>query len=165
MRPNPALRPIKASDPHWALLYHLKSYIFAFQTQHINRAVHELKTHKNAGPFVYLLSFVPAMLAADAIRMMIQYGPDGPDWDDEFTLDDYVWRATQRSGILGLGEPLVQASNNLNRFGGTGVESLVGPTGQQFIEAGRTLFHGTPSSYKTAVNAMPLNNVYRQLLM
>ena len=161
MRPNAAIRPVNASDPHYALIYHLKQYIFAFQTQQINRVVNEAKTHKNYGPLILLTSFIPAMMAGNMIRMMLQYGPEGPDWDDEYTLGDYAWRATQGSGVLGLAEPILQAKNNLDRYGGTGAEALIGPTGQQFVELGRTVLHGSPSTYKAMLNALPLSNLVR----
>jgi hypothetical protein len=126
LRPNAAQRPIWASDPNYALVFHLKSFMFSFHDRILRRVVQEAALG-NVTPLILLTAFVPAMLFADILRDMIQFGLDGNPRKAHWGLEDHIWNATQRSGINGIGQLLVDAKQDV-QFGGFGYESLVGPT-------------------------------------
>jgi hypothetical protein len=163
MRPNAAQRPLNASDPHWIMLFHLKQYIFSVQSQILNRVLKEAIVHKNGLPLANLASFVPVMLAADYMRSSIQYAFNDDDTSpfEKYDIDTLLWRSVRRSGILGMVELFTSFGENVSRHGGTGIESLIGPAPQQALELARTLLTGTPSAWKAFVNALPVNNVFR----
>jgi hypothetical protein len=166
LRPNAANRPLRASDPHWQLLFHMKHYIFAVQHQILNRIFKEAYKHGNYVPVAALAAYPGVMLMGDFMRSTIQYGL--ADEDDEwknpynrYSFGELLMRSTRRSGVLGILEPYTGFGENVNRFGGTGFEVLTGPSVQQGLELSRTLLTGSPSAYKAMHNALPLSNVYR----
>ena len=126
LRPNAAQRPIWASDPNYALIFHLKSFMFSFHDRILRRAFQEAALG-NAVPLVLLTAFVPAMLFADILRDMIQFGLDGNPRKARWGLEDHIWNATQRSGLNGIGQLVIDAKSDI-QFGGFGYESMVGPT-------------------------------------
>lgn len=129
LRPNATLRPIWASDPHWMLFFHLKSFMYAFHERIIKRIVREAG-EGNMMPMLMSGLFIPAMMMLDYLRDLIQHlGEDDPqkvNWD----WDDHALEAVQRSGMLGLGMLAVDAGQNI-KMGGWGYESFAGPTYQQ----------------------------------
>ncbi len=126
LRPNAAQRPIWASDPNYALIFHLKSFMFSFHDRILRRAFQEAALG-NVAPLVLLTAFVPAMLFADILRDMIQFGLDGNPRKERWGLEDHIWNATQRSGLNGIGQLVIDAKSDI-QFGGFGYESMVGPT-------------------------------------
>ena len=153
LRPNAAHKPIWANDPHFALMAHLKQFVYSFQHTIIDRVVNELE-HGNFTPGVALASYVPIMIAADLAKGMIQGGGQQPDWKEGWTAGDYVWSGVQRAGLLGTGQFM---SDAVSHKGGLG--SLLGPTVEQLSEAtqvvgGRSQF--APFAYK----ALPANALY-----
>jgi hypothetical protein len=126
LRPNAAQRPIWASDPNFALIFHLKSFMFSFHDRILRRAFQEAALG-NVAPLVILSAFVPAMLFADILRDMIRFGLGGDPRKASWGLEDHIWNATQRSGVNGIGQLLVDAKSDI-QFGGFGYESMVGPT-------------------------------------
>jgi hypothetical protein len=166
LRPNAANRPLRASDPHWQLLFHMKHYIFAVQHQILNRIYKEAVEHKNFVPVGLLALYPGVMFMADFFRSTIQYGlaDEEDEWKnpyERYSFGELMARSTRRSGVLGILEPYTGFGENINRFGGTGFEVLTGPTIQQGLELSRTMLTGSPSAYKAMHNALPLSNVYR----
>ena len=56
LRPNAAHRPIWASDPNYALIFHLKSFMFAFHDRILRRAWRESEMG-NIAPLLLLSAF------------------------------------------------------------------------------------------------------------
>lgn len=145
LRPTAAQRPIWASDPHFMLVFHLKSFMYSFHDRILRRAMHEAKEGHYA-PLVGLGSFVPTMIASDMVRDVIQHGGTSPHkagWD----FSDYVVSGVTRSGVPGLGNIGLDAANDIN-YGGWGLESLAGPTVQQALNF-------------DPAKAIPAQNLYR----
>jgi hypothetical protein len=103
LRPSAAQRPAWASDPHYALFFHLKQFTYSFQQVILRRAWHEFQ-HGNLTPAMVLLSYVPLMLAADIAKGIIQGGGSEPEWKKGWTVGDYTVNAVQRAGLLGVGQ-------------------------------------------------------------
>lgn len=80
VRPNAAMRPMWASDPHYAVFYHLKSFAYAFHKTILERVINEMK-HDNYVPALYMLSiYTPVMIAADAAKELLIIGDKEPAW-------------------------------------------------------------------------------------
>ncbi len=82
-------------------------------------------------------------------------GGQQPDWKDKWGPGDYLWSATQRAGLLGVGQ-----------FAVDGIErttSLGGPTVEQFAE-GAGMLGGREQFKHFALRALPANALYAQAL-
>ena len=104
LRPNPALRPMKASDPKLALVYMLKGFMYAFTKQILGRVYHEMvRKHGEHGmsaemlaPLAYASSAIPFAALGVMLKDTLKYiGSD--EEPPERELLDYI----SRSGLLG----------------------------------------------------------------
>lgn len=130
LRPDAAMRPIWASDPHWMLVFHLKSFIYAFHDRILKRVNYEA-TQDNAKPALILQMYVPVMIAADMLRAVIQgnWEDDRENWD----LETWIAHAYQRAGLYGLaqfGIDEVQSVEYNNLFG----LSFAGPVAGSVVD-------------------------------
>jgi hypothetical protein len=157
LRPDAADKPIWMNDPHWALVAHLKQFVYAFHHTILKRVGHEMR-NGNYVPAMALASYVPIMIAADAAKGMLQNGGDEPEWKKNWGLEDYVAHGVQRAGLLGVGQLGVDAYVDVQR-GGTGVGALAGPTLEQMGDALQVL-GGHKQFESFALRAMPANALY-----
>lgn len=129
LRPDAAQRPVWASDPHFMLLFHLKSYMYSFHERILRRVAHELG-HGNLMPLLYLGWYIPVMIAADLLRDLVQFGTNGNPRKASWSTMDYIANAAERAGLPGNLQMVMDAQQDRD-FGGWGIESLAGPTVQQ----------------------------------
>jgi uncharacterized protein YciW len=148
LRPNAAQRPAWASNPKFALLFHLNQYTYSFQKVILERMYSEAK-HGNYDPaMVAVAGYIPVMLAANIVRAFIQGGGEEPDWmKGQDSLVDWVKRAVQGAGLLGV-------SGMISEKFPTG---LAGPTVQQAADA---VFKDKDIT-DTMEKALPLQVIYR----
>lgn len=151
LRPNAAQRPAWASDPHYAMFFHLKQFTYSFHHVILKRVAHEW-VNGNLTPGLVLASYVPVMIAADIARGFIQGGGQQPDWKKKWGLGDYVESGVQRAGLLGIGQFALDAKN-------MGVGALGGPAVEQVTSA------ATDPAYNTFVRSLPANPAYRDMLL
>lgn len=157
LRPDAVDKPIWMSDPHYALVAHLKQFVYSFHETILKRVVHEAQ-HGNYAPGAALASYVPMMLAADMVKGIIQGGGEQPDWKDGWGPGDYLWSAMERAGLFGTGQFAIDALSDVQR-GGSGVGALSGPTVEQLTDAVRVM--GGREHFKPfAVKSMPANALY-----
>jgi hypothetical protein len=155
-RPNAAMRPTWANDPHYALFFHMKAFMYAIQRVTLSRAGAELK-HGNFGPLATLgLGFVPVMIAADIMRGFVANGGDEPPWMRRMKgAGDYYWRGVERAGLYGVG----QIGRDVLDYGPL---ELGGPTVEQ---AGRAVAHISGGRWnKVWRDALPSVPVIRKAL-
>jgi len=126
LRPNAAQRPIWASDPHYMLFFHLKSFMYSMHDRILRRAWTEMYKHGNAAPAMAVMMYVPAMIAIDAARDWIKYGFDGSPRKGNWSAQDYIENAINRSGIVGVGGMMIMDSKSDREFGGVGLENHLG---------------------------------------
>ena len=101
VRPNAALRPSWASDPHYALIFHMKQFTYAMHKVLLERVAHEYK-HGNYDPMLNMvLTFVPAMILSDFMRGFATYGGE-PPWKKKWGVAEYVADGVQRAGLMGI---------------------------------------------------------------
>lgn len=159
LRPDAADKPVWMNDPHWALIAHLKQFVFSFHETILKRVGHEFE-HGNYAPAMALTSYVPIMIAADLVKGMVQGGGEQPEWKDGWTLGDYVMSGVERAGLLGTGQFLTDAVQDVQR-GGSGVGALLGPTVEQLTDAVRVL-GGNAQFDRFAIKSMPANALYAE---
>ena len=128
LRPNPNQRPTWMNDPNWQIFSHLKGFYFTYHEQILRRA-YTRASQGDFTPALYMMSYVPIMLATDLLRDVLTSGPDDDDWELSFgeRLDD----AVRRSGIygsIGLLPDLVES----RQYGGTIMSDVLGPTADHF---------------------------------
>jgi hypothetical protein len=158
LRPDAVDKPPWMSDPHFALVAHLKQFVFSFQETLLKRVAHEM-THGNYTPAMAMASYVPTMLAADFLKGMIQGGGQQPAWKQDWDAQDYLANATERGGLYGVGQFGVDVFHDLRR-GGSPVGALSGPTLQQLGDAANLM--GGKESFKSfAIGSMPAHALYQ----
>lgn len=130
LRPNPSQRPLWASDPHFALLFHLKSFMYSFQKTILNRLYHEAKMG-NAMPLMNAAMYIPVMLTVGMMKDMVKdIGDDDegitPDWKKNWGTMDYMWDAAQKGGLTGITQPVFDFMRE-RKFGGSGIGAFISP--------------------------------------
>lgn len=161
LRPDAVDKPIWMSDPHFALIAHLKQFVYSFNETILKRVGHEFD-HGNYAPAMALASYVPMMIAADLVKGLIQGGGDQPDWKKDWTLWDYTQSGIERGGLLGTGQFAMDAFKDV-REGGSGIGALAGPTVEQLTDAARVI-GGRAEFGSFALKSMPANALYAHSL-
>lgn len=132
LRPNASMRPIYMSDPMWMLVSHLKQYTYLFQQTILKRVYHEAK-HGNYSPAFTLAGYVPMIIAADMARIALTPGSGDDDARANWDTSDWLWRGVQRAGFFGPGQMVLDAGADM-AYGDIGIESIAGPSAQQFLD-------------------------------
>lgn len=162
LRPTAATRPIWASDPHFALLFHLKSFIYTFHAQILTRVWREGVKHDQLTPLLLLSIYVPAMIGADLLRDFARFGPGGDPSKENWTPVDWAMHATERAGLPGLASFVLDAQQD-RQWGGIGIESALGPTADSATELLGDLFTGELGA-ESLLEQLPGQNVIRPRL-
>jgi hypothetical protein len=152
LRPDAADKPIWMNDPHWALVSHLKQFVFAFNETILKRVTHEYN-QGNYRPAMALASYVPVMLAADFTKGLLQGGGEQPEWKRNWGPQEYLWSATQRAGLLGVGQFAVDAASDAGQ--------LTGPTIEQLTD-GVQAIGGRDQFAPFALKSLPANALYSE---
>ena len=122
---------------------------YSFHQTILKRAVKEMN-HGNLAPMGAFVWYIPTMIAADITKGLIQGGGELPAYMKGMDLGDHIMRATQRAGVLGIGQIGVDAGEDMFSLAGPGVE--------QMIDAMRD-----PLS-ETTIKALPAHGLYAQAL-
>ena len=122
LRPNPSMRTLWGSDPHFQLFQYLKSFMYTFHERILKRVGHELM-EGNYAVMIGLLSYVPAMIAADLLRELIQYGGEGDPRKSNWGAGDYITHGAIRGGLLGYTQQGLDIHKDL-KWGGYGVSGM-----------------------------------------
>lgn len=114
LRPNAAMRPIWASDPRYALLWHLKSFVYAFGKVIMGGAIQEMRNSGKNGdyfnamlqPVMMGVTFMPLAALGLFLRGIVQYDMwEGEDENldpyEEMAMGNYLFELTKRSGFWG----------------------------------------------------------------
>ena len=156
LRPNAAHRPIWMSDPHYALLSHLKQFTYSFHQTILKRVTEEAK-HGNYGPLLPLLSYVPVSIAASFVKGIVQGGGDDPEWKRGWGVSDYVWDGVQRAGLLGIRQFGSDILSDVGR-GGTGLGVIIGPAADHVLGFTRDISRG--NFEHAVIDSLPVNDMY-----
>jgi hypothetical protein len=122
LTPNAGQRPTWASDPHYAVLFHLKQFTYSFQDTILRRAFNEA-SHGNMNPIGALAAAVPTMVAADMVKGLVVGGGSFPAYMKAWDAGDWIQHGIQRAGHLGVAQFGVDAMSDPT--------SLLGPTVDQ----------------------------------
>jgi len=159
LRPDAADKPLWMNDPRWALVSHLKQFVYSFQKVILARVVHEIQ-QGNYTPLMALAAYVPVMIAADFAKGALQGGGDQPEWKQGWDIGDYLNHGVQRSGLLGVSEFGFDIKQDMSR-GGSGLGALVGPTIEQFGDVMQML-GGQREAGSIILKSMPANALYAE---
>lgn len=147
LSPNAAQRPAWASDPHYAALFHLKSFTYGFQETILTHAKEEAEAG-NYRPGMQLLAGVPIMIAADIVKALITGGGSLPGYMANWGVADWVLHGIGRAGMSGVGEI------GLNAWGDP--SSLLGPTIDQVFDTVKD-----PGGKLANLDMIPIARVFR----
>jgi hypothetical protein len=154
MRPNAAARPIMASHPGVALIYHLKSFLYQVHEVVLKRLKYNIDEAQT--PAQYAAALLPAigMMLMTAIglelRELIQYaGSNRKPPTDRMDGWEYTFELMQRSGLTGISQLAFDLEAADDR-GMSHVAGIGGPTLSQAVQ-----IVGKPSS-QTIPKAIPV---------
>jgi hypothetical protein len=147
LRPNAAQRPAWASNPKYALLFHLNQFTYSFHKVILERMYNEAKKGNYDPLMVAAAGYVPVMLASNIIRAFIQGGGEEPDWMKGESIIDWIKRAVQGAGLTGV----PGAISDKLPYG------VAGPTVQQALDA---VFEDKDLT-TTIEKSLPLQAIYR----
>jgi len=122
LRPNPSMRTLWGSDPHFQLFQYLKSFMYTFHERILKRVGHEAM-EGNYAAFVGLLAYIPTMIVADLLREVIQYGSAGNPRKANWGAADYIQHGAIRGGLLGYAQQGVDIHTDM-KWGGYGVGGM-----------------------------------------
>jgi hypothetical protein len=143
LRPNAAQRPAWASDPHYAVFFHMKQFMYSFQKVIIQRTFDELKAGNVAPIATLAFGYVPIMIAADMAKGVLTGFGDEPDWKKGWGPSDYIVNGVQRAGLLGVGQMAVDTlAYGPAALGGPAVEQAAGAV---MDPIGRTALRALPA--------------------
>lgn len=153
-----------ASNPYLAPITHLKQFVWAFNATITNRVANELENN-NYKPLMLAAAYVPAMIAADFLKDMVNYAGEEPPYKKDWGVVDYVKHGINRSGFTGTGAFFVDAKEDIMR-GGTGGESFAGPSLEQLKKLVQAVgAEDSAAMERWMVKALPANALYDQALM
>ena len=103
LTPNAGQRPTWASDPHYAVLFHLKQFTYSFHHTILKRAFNEAN-HGNMNPFGALAAAIPTMIAADMVKGLVLGGGSLPAYMKAWDAGDWMLHGAERAGLGGVGQ-------------------------------------------------------------
>lgn len=163
LNPTAADLPGWGSNPYFAPIFHLKQFMFTFQNVIMSRIAHEME-QGNYKPLWISSIYIAGMIAADMMRGYISNFGEEPPWQKDWGAADYLVNGVERSGLLGSGALLTGMKDDM-MHGGTGYESLAGPSIEQLRKGLSASQAGETAWWNFTVKAMPLNPIYDQWLL
>ena len=148
LRPNAAQRPSWASDPHWALVWHMKQFTYTFHKVILERVWNEAYKHGNIEPMMLLMAtYIPMMIAADAAKALLITG-DEPYWMKE-GLSGQISHGAVRANLMGIPQLPLEAYNK-------DVAQIAGPSAEWVKD------WVTEPAGEQALGSLPFGSVVRQ---
>lgn len=163
LNPTSADLPGWGSNPYFAPIFHLKQFMFTFQSTILSRITQEAE-QGNYKPLLAASAYIPGMIAADMIRGFVSNFGEQPPWQENWEVSDYVLNGVERSGLLGVGAMFTSMKDDM-MHGGAGYESLAGPSVDQLKKGVRAIQGGDQAIWNFMVKSMPLNPIYDQWAM
>lgn len=142
VRPNATQRPVWGSDPRWMMVWHLKSFMYAYGSTILGGLSNEVQArYKESGSkldaalplLVYAIPMLMMSGLALELREFIQYklfGLGSKPYSDGVHGADYIMELVSRGGALGpmeMGYSFVEDEQK----GRSAITGLLGPTVQQ----------------------------------
>jgi hypothetical protein len=162
LRPNAAHRPIWASDPHFAVFFHLKQFMWSFHARVLGRMAHEAQYGNFAPVMGAALMYILVMGAADELRELLKYGTEGNPNTAHWGFTDRVWNSIQRAGLTGTYQAMLDSQED-RMYGGYGFESFMGPTANQAWNFMKTPWKDSEFMDRQLNRAIVLNNTRQTL--
>jgi len=133
IRPDPAIRPVYGSDSRFALLFHLKGFLYGYHEIFLRQAWNLSQSTEGSFamrmmPFIVLGALTLPLAAAgyEIRRKLPIFGSDRP----RGTPPEYFWELMKRSGNLGVYQ-LVSDMDEASDFGNPALTALGGPSVEQ----------------------------------
>ena len=165
---NPAEKTLWGNDPVWRLVWHLKSFMYAYYQKVMKRAWHEFKARGNKIPAAYYAAFGFAMgLAAFGLvlRDLVQYqlwGNEG--YVEKMSPTQFAYQSFIRTGFLGPAQLIADIRDAADR-GRAPLMAVAGPSVtwiSDFIEY--PLHKTVPSSIPVLAQVPVVRDPMREVL-
>jgi hypothetical protein len=121
MRPDASQRPVWSSNPWFAIVWHLKTFMYAFKDIVLNRLWFEVQRSGIEGaarlaPILHLMMLLPLAALGLELRELIQYRLGGmTPRSDRMNGFDYMIDLVNRSGALGPAQMVMDMKGSADR--------------------------------------------------
>tara|TARA_B100000035_G_scaffold92368_2_gene78033 strand:- start:1104 stop:9533 length:8430 start_codon:yes stop_codon:yes gene_type:complete len=141
MNPDPGRKPAWMSDPRFALVAHIKSWIFTFNNTVLQRTAREV-TKGNVMPLIYLAGFGALNAVMYEMKEWLRYGEEGNPYLNRIGLEKdnpyrFLFLALERGGLFGPAQFAVDTV--LGTRVGTGGSDIAGALVPSYNLANRAL--------------------------
>jgi len=141
MNPDPGRKPAWMSDPRFALVAHIKSWIFTFNNTVLQRTAREV-TKGNVMPLIYLAGFGALNAVMYEMKEWLRYGEEGNPYLNRIGLEKdnpyrFLFLALERGGLFGPAQFAVDTI--LGTRVGTGGSDIAGALVPSYNLANRAL--------------------------
>jgi hypothetical protein len=162
LNPTAGDLPNWGSNPYMAPIFHLKQFMFTFQSTILKRISEEAK-QGNYKPLWVASAYVPGMIASDMMRALITNGGSLPAYQQNWDWLDYLYNGIDRSGLTGAGSLITGIRDDI-LHGGTGAESAMGPALEQLKNGVSAMGKGDQAKVNWLVKALPGQAVFSKAL-
>jgi hypothetical protein len=130
LRPSPSQRPLWASDPHLALAFHLKSFMYSYQKTILNPLIQEAR-EGNYAPLAAVAMYIPGGIAISMIKDIAKTMFDDdddflPDYKNNWTMGQYLLDGFEKGGTPGILQPLFDI-NRANQYNQSIMLNMLSP--------------------------------------
>lgn len=141
MNPDPGRKPAWMSDPRFALVAHIKSWIFTFNNTVLQRTAREV-TKGNVMPLIYLAGFGALNAVMYEMKEWLRYGEEGNPYLNRIGLEKdnpyrFLFLMLERGGLFGPAQFAVDTI--LGTRVGTGGSDIAGALVPSYNLANRAL--------------------------
>ena len=129
MNPDPGRKPAWMSDPRFALIAHIKSWVFTFNNTVLQRTGNELR-HGNIMPLIYLAGFGALSAMMYEFKEWLRYGEEGNPYMNRLGFEKgtasgrFIYTAMERGGLFGPAQFFVDAVLGTRTGAGLDIGSL-----------------------------------------
>jgi hypothetical protein len=161
LRPSPSQRPAWASDPHFALAFHLKSFMYSFNKTILAPLYNEAK-QGNYMPLLYLGTYLPGGIMVGLMKDVIKTAGDGGDWTptykENWGAGQYLLDGMEKSGLTSIAQPLLDMKRDA-QYGGNGWSGALGPALDYttFVDTSNTIPLSIPVPFNYFENSWSKN--------
>jgi hypothetical protein len=163
LNPTAADLPNWGSNPYMAPIFHLKQFMFTFQSTILKRITEEAK-HGNYKPLWVAGAYVPGMIGADMMRGLIMNGGSLPAYQQNWDILDYIYNGIDRAGLTGAGSLITGIVDDI-KHGGSGAESAMGPALEQLKQGVSAVSAGGKAKTNFLVKSLPGEALYSKFLL
>jgi hypothetical protein len=134
LKPSAASKPAWGNDARFKIFFLLKGFMYQFWDTYHRRAYYAARYDQDWSAAMGMMTFVPIFIMVEALRDALQHLGDDDPWKAQMTEEEWMNYHVQRSGVLGIMEPLFSMKDDIVR-GQAPVDTVFGPVAGSLWDA------------------------------